>query len=82
MDYTGLLIFMAIGAAAGWLAEILMKGKGAGLLGNIIIGILGAIAGGFLFGLLGLVGSIATAIAGAAVLLFLAMIIMKSKNQS
>lgn len=52
------------------------------LLGNIIIGILGAIAGDFLFGLLGLVGSIVTAIAGAAVLLFLAMIIMKSKNQS
>jgi len=82
LDYTGLLIFIAIGAVAGWLAEILMKGRGAGLLGNIIIGILGAIAGGLLFGLLGLVGSIVTALAGAAVLLFLAIIIMKSKNKS
>lgn len=82
MDYAGLLIFIAIGAVAGWLAGILMKGRGFGLLGNIIIGIVGAIAGGFLFGLLGLVGSIVTAIVGAAVLLFLAMVIMKSKNQS
>lgn len=82
MDYAGLLIFIAIGAVAGWLAGILMKGRGFGLLGNIIIGIIGAIAGGFLFGLLGLVGSIVTAIVGAAVLLFLAMVIMKSKNQS
>lgn len=80
MDYAGLLIFIAIGAAAGWLAEILMKERGFGFLGNIIIGITGAIAGGFLFGLLGLIGSILTAVAGAAVLLFLAWFIVKSRN--
>ncbi|SDH75636.1 GlsB/YeaQ/YmgE family stress response membrane protein [Nitrosomonas sp. Nm132] len=82
MDYAGLLIFIAIGAVAGWLAGILMKGRGFGLLGNIIIGIVGAIAGGLLFGLLGLIGSIVTAIVGAALLLFLAWVITKSKNQS
>jgi uncharacterized membrane protein YeaQ/YmgE (transglycosylase-associated protein family) len=82
MDYTGLLIFIAIGAVLGWLAGILMKEGGQGLLGNMIIGIVGAIAGGLLFGLLGLVGSIVTAIAGAAILLFLVWFIMKSKNQS
>ena len=82
MDYAGLLIFIAIGAVAGWLAGMLMKGGGLGLLGNIIVGIVGAIAGGLLFGLLGLIGSIVTAIAGAAVLLFLAWVITKSKNQS
>jgi uncharacterized membrane protein YeaQ/YmgE (transglycosylase-associated protein family) len=82
MDYAGLLIFIAIGAIAGWLAGILMKGRGFGLLGNIIIGIVGAIAGGLLFGLLGLIGSIVTAIIGAALLLFLAWVITKSKNQS
>jgi uncharacterized membrane protein YeaQ/YmgE (transglycosylase-associated protein family) len=53
----------------------LMKGGGFGLLKNIIIGILGSIIGGFVFGLLGiswggLVGSIVTATAGAALLLF------------
>lgn len=82
MDYTGLLIFIVIGAVAGWLAGVLMEGRGYGLLGNIIIGIIGAIAGGLLFGLLGLIGSIVTAIVGAALLLFLTWIITKSKNQS
>ena len=82
MDYAGLLIFIVIGAVVGWLAGILMKGGGLGLLGNIIIGIVGAIAGGVLFGLLGLIGSIFTAIVGAAILLFLVWFIMKSKHQS
>ncbi|MCW5598352.1 MAG: GlsB/YeaQ/YmgE family stress response membrane protein [Nitrosomonas sp.] len=82
MDYTGLIIFMVIGAAAGWLAGILMKGGGFGPVGNIIIGIIGAIAGGLMFGLLGLIGSIVTAILGAALLLFLVWIITKSKSQS
>ncbi|MXS79658.1 GlsB/YeaQ/YmgE family stress response membrane protein [Nitrosomonas sp. GH22] len=59
-----------------------MKGRGFGLMGNIIIGIVGAIAGGLLFGLLGLIGSIVTAIVGSAVLLFLAWVITKSKNPS
>lgn len=71
-----ILIFLAIGAVAGWLAGTLMKGGGFGLLKNIIIGILGSIIGGFVFGLLGiswggLVGSIVTATAGAALLLFI-----------
>ena len=53
MDLTGLLIFVAIGAVAGWLAGNLMRG-GFGLLGNIVVGILGAVIGGFVFGLLGI----------------------------
>ena len=71
MDLTGLIIFLAIGAVAGWLAGTLMKGGGFGLLGNIVVGIVGAVLGGFVFGLLGLsatglIGSIVTATAGAA----------------
>ena len=80
MDVTGLVIFLAIGAVAGWLAGILMKGGGFGLLGNIVIGIIGAVVGGFVFGLLGisaggLIGSIITATAGAALLLFVVRLI-------
>ena len=76
MDATQLLIFLAIGALAGWLAGILMKGGGYGLLGNIIVGIIGAVVGGYVFGMLGisaggLLGSIITATAGAAILIFL-----------
>jgi uncharacterized membrane protein YeaQ/YmgE (transglycosylase-associated protein family) len=75
MDVTGLVIFLAIGAVAGWLAGTLMKGGGFGLLGNIVIGIIGAVVGGFVFGLLGitaggLLGAIITSTAGAVILLF------------
>ena len=75
MDVTELVIFLAIGAVAGWLAGTLMKGGGFGLLGNIVIGIIGAVVGGFVFGLLGvtaggLLGSIITSTAGAVILLF------------
>ncbi len=80
MDVTELVIFLAIGAVAGWLAGILMKGGGFGLLGNIVIGIIGAVVGGFVFGLLGisaggLIGSIITATAGAVLLLFVVRLI-------
>jgi uncharacterized membrane protein YeaQ/YmgE (transglycosylase-associated protein family) len=51
------------------MAGILMKGGGFGPLGNIIVGVVGAIAGGLLFSLLGVIGSIVTAIVGAAALL-------------
>jgi uncharacterized membrane protein YeaQ/YmgE (transglycosylase-associated protein family) len=71
-----LLIFVVIGAVAGWLAGVIMKGGGFGLLGNIVVGIIGGVVGGFLFRLLaiaagGLIGSIVTATVGAVVLLFL-----------
>ena len=78
----GIIIFLVIGAVAGWLAGTLMKGGGFGLLGNIIVGIIGSVVGGFVFGLLGisaggLIGSIITATAGAALLLFILRIIKK-----
>ena len=47
MDVQSLIIFLAIGAVAGWLAGLIMKGGGFGLLGNIVVGIIGAVLGGF-----------------------------------
>ena len=75
MDITGLVIWLAIGALAGWIAGKVMKGKGFGVIGNIVVGIIGALVGGFLFGLLGItaggiIGSIITATVGAIVLLY------------
>jgi uncharacterized membrane protein YeaQ/YmgE (transglycosylase-associated protein family) len=83
MDIQGLIIFLAIGAIAGWLAGILMKGGGFGLLGNIVVGIIGAVVGGVVFGFLGItaggmIGSTITATAGAALLLFIVGLIKKS----
>ena len=83
MDIQGLIIFLAIGAIAGWLAGLLMKGGGFGLLGNIVVGVIGAVVGGVVFGFLGItaggmIGSIITATAGAALLLFIVGLIKKS----
>ncbi len=49
-----ILWFLAIGAVAGWLSGIIKEGKSFGFLGNIVVGILGAIIGGYLFNLLGI----------------------------
>jgi len=71
-----LLWFVIIGAIAGWLAGQFMKGNGFGLLGDIIVGVIGAFIGRYLFHALGmqlgggLVGSLIVAFIGAVVLLF------------
>jgi len=83
MDITSLLIFLAIGAVAGWLAGVLMSGGGFGLLGDIVVGIIGAVVGGFLFGALGisaggLVGAIVTATVGAVVLIFILRLVKRA----
>lgn len=69
-----LIIFLFIGAIAGWLAGLLTRGSGFGLIGNILIGILGAFIGGHVFNyfgwfIQGLVGTLATATLGAVLLL-------------
>jgi uncharacterized membrane protein YeaQ/YmgE (transglycosylase-associated protein family) len=83
MDITSLLIFLAIGAVAGWLAGVLMSGGGFGLLGDIVVGIIGAVVGGFLFGAIGisaggLVGAIVTATVGAVVLIFILRLVKRA----
>ncbi|QBL10714.1 GlsB/YeaQ/YmgE family stress response membrane protein [Rheinheimera sp. D18] len=77
------ILFLIIGAIAGWLAGLIMKGRGFGLLGNMVVGIVGAFLGGFLFGMLGLaafglIGSLVTATVGAVVLLFLISVVKKN----
>ena len=49
-----LLWFLLIGLAAWWLASQIMKGVGSGLVTDLIMGVIGSLLGGFLFGLLGL----------------------------
>jgi len=78
----GIIIWLLIGAVAGWLAGNIMKGGGFGLVGNIIVGIVGAIIGGFVFGLLGfgttsMLGSLITAVVGAVILLYLVSVVKK-----
>ncbi|NRA51702.1 MAG: GlsB/YeaQ/YmgE family stress response membrane protein [Phaeodactylibacter sp.] len=79
----GLLYTLIVGAIAGWLAGKIMKGEGFGLLINIILGIVGAYVGNWLFNQLGIsvadgtLGTILTSTAGAVVILFLAGLIKK-----
>lgn len=77
-----LLIFLAIGALAGFLAARLMGQASKGLLRNIILGVVGSFVGGFVFDLVGisfggLLGSIVTATAGAALVIFVASKVLK-----
>jgi uncharacterized membrane protein YeaQ/YmgE (transglycosylase-associated protein family) len=83
MDIQTILIIVAIGAVAGWLAGVIMSGNGFGLLGDIVIGIIGAVVGGFLFGLLGLtavglIGQIISATVGAVVLIYIIRLLKKT----
>jgi len=80
----GLIIWLIIGAVAGWLAGTLVSGGGFGLLWDIIIGIIGAFIGGWLAGVLGiavgggLIASIITATVGAIVLLVILRLIRRA----
>jgi uncharacterized membrane protein YeaQ/YmgE (transglycosylase-associated protein family) len=74
-----LLWFLIIGGIAGWIAGEIVRGSGFGVVGNVIVGIVGAVIGGLLFDFLGvgeaagfgLIGSLITAVIGAVVLLFI-----------
>ena len=48
----GFLTWLIVGVIVGWLAGIVVKGRGFGLIGNIVIGVIGALVGGWLAGAL------------------------------
>ncbi len=77
----GLLTWIIIGGLAGWVAGMLVKGKGFGLIGNVVIGIIGAFLGGWLAGaVLGIpdpltgfnLSTFVVALLGAIILLYVA----------
>jgi uncharacterized membrane protein YeaQ/YmgE (transglycosylase-associated protein family) len=80
----GLLWFLIVGLVAGWLAGVLVKGGGFGVVGDIVIGVIGAILGGWLFSTFGasagggLVGSILVATIGAVVLLVVVRVLKRA----
>lgn len=83
MTVESLIIFLLIGAIAGWLAGQIMKGGGYGLVGDIIVGIIGAFVGGWLFGRLGIaaggiIGMIIAATVGAIILIALLRMIKRA----
>jgi uncharacterized membrane protein YeaQ/YmgE (transglycosylase-associated protein family) len=83
MTLTALIWFLLIGLIAGWLAGRVMRGGGFGVVGDMIVGVIGAFLGGWLFGVLGisaggLLGSIITAFVGAVILILLLRLIRRA----
>ena len=77
----GFVWFLVVGVVAGWLAGVLVKGGGFGLVGDLVVGVIGAVLGGFLFGQFlggGLIGSIVVATIGAILLLVIVRFIKRA----
>jgi len=82
MDTDSVIVVLIIGALAGWIAGKIMEGRGFGVPINIVVGIVGAVIGGFLFSLIGVtvggfIGSLLTATVGAVALLFVISLVKK-----
>ena len=84
MDAQSLIIWLIVGGVAGWLAGMVIKGGGFGLIGDIIVGIIGALIAGWLLPQLGIVigggilGAIIDAFIGAVVLLLILRLIKRA----
>ncbi|HIS34733.1 MAG TPA: GlsB/YeaQ/YmgE family stress response membrane protein [Candidatus Avirikenella pullistercoris] len=79
------LWYLLIGLVTGYIANLIIKGSGSGLIINLLVGILGGLLGGWLFSLFGLIpvgtfGSLITSIIGAIVLLWIAAIIRPKRR--
>ncbi len=84
MTLESILIFLLIGAVAGWLAGMVVKGFGFGLIGNIVVGVLGAFIAGYVFPAIGvslgagIIGAIIHATIGAVILLLVVRVIKRA----
>ena len=88
INFVAIAITLVIGAVCGFLAGMILKGSGFGMIGNIIIGILGALVGSFIFSMLGinigvnLLGEIITGTVGALILLVILGYVQKTVGKS
>lgn len=74
---------VVLGILAGWIAGKIFKGRGFGLVGDLVVGVIGSFLGSFIFGLIGLsayglIGRLVVAVVGAVILLWLIRLIKKS----
>jgi len=84
LQTNSLIVILIIGLIAGWLAGKIMGGGGFGLIGDIIVGVIGAFIGGWLWGVLALpmlgpwwLTAIVSAVVGACILLFLIRLVKR-----
>ena len=82
----GLIAWLVVGLIAGWLAGQFMRGGGFGIIGDIVVGVIGAFIGGIIFSILlpgtsvGLIGSIIVAFIGAVILIALLRLVTGSRT--
>lgn len=81
------LWYLLIGLAAGWIANLIVKGSGSGLVVNLIVGLIGGILGGWIFSLLGLaaigtLGSLLSAVLGAIILLLIVGLFTNNRHST
>ena len=73
---TALIITLLVGGIAGWLAGLLVQGTGFGLVGDIVVGILGALIAAFQLPELGVALTLGGGILGAILLAFIGAVIL------
>ncbi|MEW9616677.1 GlsB/YeaQ/YmgE family stress response membrane protein [Shinella sp. S4-D37] len=84
MGIESILVFLIVGAVAGWLAGLIVSGFGFGLIGNIVVGIVGAFIAGYLFPAIGIslgsgiIAAIIHSTIGAVILLVLIKVIKRA----
>ncbi len=84
MGPQSIIAWIIVGVVAGWLAGLLVKGGGFGLIGDLVVGVIGAFIGGWLAGVLhvhigsGLISSIITATIGAVLLIFILRLVRRA----
>jgi len=80
----GIIVWLIVGAIAGWLAGMVVKGGGFGLIGDIIVGIVGALIAGWLLPTIGfpiaagIIGAIIDAFIGAVILLIIIRLVKRA----
>ncbi|MHB1579034.1 MAG: GlsB/YeaQ/YmgE family stress response membrane protein [Acidithiobacillus ferrooxidans] len=78
MTLLSIIIFLLIGGISGWLAGLLITGRGFGMVGDIIVGIIGAFIGGFVLIFFGLAGLFGAGIVSAVIVAFIGAVILLS----
>ena len=84
MGIESIIVWLIVGAIAGWLAGLIVKGGGFGLLGNIVLGIIGAVVAGWLLPTLGvhlgtgIIGAIIDSVIGGVVVLVIISLIKRA----
>jgi uncharacterized membrane protein YeaQ/YmgE (transglycosylase-associated protein family) len=73
---TAVIIALVVGAIAGWLAGVVVQGTGFGLIGDIVVGILGAFIAAWLFPRLGITLTLGGGLIGAIILAFIGAVIL------